>query len=354
MEFTAEMIAQFLGGEVVGNPEAKVSTVVKIEEGVPGGLAFLSNPKYEHYLYETKASIVIVNRSFEPAQHVEATLVKVEDAYACFAKLLELYIANKPQKEGVSSLAFIDSSTQLAEDAYVGEFAVIGSDVKIGKNAKIYPQVFIGDRVKIGDHVTIYPGARILEESVLGNHVTIHPGAVIGADGFGFAPNADGEYDKIPQIGNVILEDYVDIGANTCIDRATMGSTVIRRGAKLDNQIQIWHNASVGRNTVAAAQLGLAGSSKIGDNCMIGGQVGISGHLKIGDNVKIASKSGISNNIPDDGVVMGNPSMPGTQFHRSFAIYRNLPDLSRKVSTLEKEITRLGSLLAEINGSEKK
>ena len=346
MEFTAELIAGFLGGEIVGDPKATVSTLAKIEEGKPGALSFLSNPKYEHYIYETKATIVIVNKSFEPAAPVAATMVKVEDAYSCFAKLLELYIANKPKKEGISTLAAIHPTVALGENAYVGEFAVIGQKARIGANVKIYPQAYVGDNVTIGNNVTLFPGVKIYEECVIKDNVTIHAGSVIGADGFGFAPNEKGEYSKIPQIGNVIIEENVEIGANTCIDRATMGSTVIHHGTKLDNLIQIGHNASVGANTVAAAQLGLAGSSKIGANCMIGGQVGIAGHIAVGDNVKLGSKSGVSNNIADGETYMGYPALPGSKFHRSNAVYRNLPELSLKIHQLEKEIKKLNEQLA--------
>lgn len=340
------MIAGFLGGEIVGNPQASVSTFAKIEEGKPGALSFLANPKYEHYIYQTRSSIVMVAKTFEPTAPVGATLIKVDDPYASFAKLLELYAAHKPQPAGISSLAAIDASSPVGEDTYVGEFAVIGRNVRIGKNVKIYPQVYVGDHVSLGDNVTIFPGAKVFEQCVLGNNVVINAGAVIGADGFGFAPDEKGEYHKIPQLGNVVLEDNVDIGANTCVDRATMGSTVIRRGTKLDNLIQIGHNAVVGSNTVAASQFGLAGSSKVGDNCMIGGQVGVAGHLTIGNNVKLASKSGVSNSIPDGEVYMGSPAMPGIKYHRSFAVYRSLPELSAKVRQLEKQIEKLNAQLA--------
>ena len=346
MEFTAELIAGFLGGEIVGDPKAVVTSLAKIEEGKPGTLAFLSNPKYEHYIYDTQASIVIVNKSFEPAAPVAATMVKVEDAYSCFAKLLELYVANKPQKTGISPLASVDPSAAVGEGAYIGAYAVVEQGVKTGENCKIYPQVYLGDGVRLGDNVTLYPGVKIYEACVVGNNVTIHAGSVIGADGFGFAPDEKGEFHKIPQIGNVRIEDDVEIGANTCIDRATMGSTVIHKGVKLDNLIQIGHNVTVGANTVAASQLGVAGSSKVGAGCMLGGQVGIAGHLTIGDGVKLASKSGISNNIPDGETYMGNPAMPGIKFHRSYAVFRNLPDLSVKVRRLEKELEKLKAQLS--------
>ena len=349
MEFTAELIAGYLGGEIAGDPKAVVTKLAKIEEGEAGALAFLANPKYEHYIYDTKATIVIVNRSFEPTAPVAATMIRVDDAYSCFAKLLELYVANKPRKKGVSPLAAIDASATLGDEAYVGEFAVIGANVRLGKNCQIYPHVYVGDNVRLGNNVQLFPGVKIYEQCEIGDNVTIHAGSVIGADGFGFAPDDKGAYHKIPQIGNVRIESDVEIGANTCIDRATMGSTVIRRGVKLDNLIQIGHNVTVGENTVAASQVGVAGSSKVGANCMFGGQVGIAGHLTVGDRVKIASKSGVSNSIPEGETYMGSPAMPGIKYHRSHAVFRNLPDLSYKVRQLEKELAKLSA-----NGSAKR
>ncbi len=341
MEFTAEMIAAFLSGEVVGDKDIKVWTIAKIEEGAPGSLSFLSNAKYEHYIYDTNASIVIVNSSFEPTAPIKATLIKVEDAYSCFAKLLELYAANKPQKKGISEKASISDSAILGEDCYVGEFAVIGDNVKIGNNCKIYPQVFIDTNVVIGDNVTLYSGVKIYDETNIGNRVIIHAGSIIGADGFGFAPNEKGEFSKIPQIGNVVLEDDVEIGANTCVDRATMGSTLIKKGVKLDNQIQIGHNVVIGENTVCAAQVGIAGSTKVGSNCMMGGQVGLAGHINIGDKVQLGSKAGISNSIADGEVHMGYPSLPLSKFSRSNAVYRNLPSLSSDVHQIKKDIAKI-------------
>lgn len=341
MEFTAEMIAGFLGGEVVGDPAAKVNTIAKIEEGKPGALSFLSNPKYEHFIYDSDSTIVIVNKSFEPKQAVKATMIKVDDAYACFAKLLELYEASKPKKTGISEKASISESATLGENCYVGDFAVIGDGVKIGDNCQIYPQVYVGDRVKTGDNVTLFPGAKIYGDCVLGNNVTVNSNSTIGADGFGWAPNPDGTYSKIPQLGNVILEDNVDIGANTCVDRATMGSTVIKKGVKLDNLIQVGHNCVIGHDTVCAAQAGIAGSSKVGSNCMIGGQVGITGHITIGDRVKIGSKSGVSKNVPDNDFLMGYPSQQIMKFNRSNAVYRQLPELSADVHKLKKQMLEL-------------
>lgn len=341
MEFTAEMIAEFLGGSVVGDANAKVWTMSKIEEGSEGSLAFLANPKYEHFIYDSNATIVIVNRSFEPTAAVKATMVKVDDAYGCFAKLLELYVANKPKKQGISPKSSINESAQLGSECYVGEFTVIDAGASVGDGAAIYPQVYIGERVKIGKNVTIYAGAKIYEDCVLGDNVVIHSGCVIGADGFGFAPDANGVFSKIPQIGNVVLESDVEVGANSCIDRATMGSTVIKKGVKLDNLIQIGHNVVVGENTVCAAQVGIAGSTKVGRNVMMGGQVGIAGHLTIGDRVQLGSQSGVGNNIDPDTVVLGSPCLPGTRYHRANAVFRNLPELSVKVSSLEKQLKKL-------------
>lgn len=341
MEFSAEMIAAFLDGEIVGNKDAKVTTMAKIEEGTSGALSFLSNTKYEHYIYTTDATIVITNKTFEPSEPVKATLIKVENAYSCFAKLLELYVANKPQKVGISPKSSISETAQLGEECYVGEFAVIGDNVKIGNNAKIYPQVYVGDGVVIGNNVTLGSGVKIYEGCVVGNNVIMHANVVVGADGFGFAPNEKGEFIKIPQIGNVIIEDNVDLGANTCVDRATMGSTIIKKGVKLDNQIQIGHNVVVGENTVCAAQVGISGSTKIGANCVLGGQVGVAGHLVLGDGVQIGSKSGISNNIAAGEIHMGYPSMPIRKFQRVTAVYRNLLTVNSDVNQMKRDIAKL-------------
>lgn len=338
MQFTAETIAEFLGGRVDGDPQAVVSTFAKIEEGCAGALSFLANPKYEHYIYDTLSSIVVVSESFTPSQPVKATLIRVADAYASFASLLELYAASKPRRVGISEKASIDSSAQMGGECYVGDFAVIDRGAKIGNGVQIFPHAYIGEGVEIGDGVTVNSGVKIYEGCKIGNNVILHAGCVIGADGFGFAPNEKGEYTKIPQIGNVVIEDDVEVGANTCIDRATMGSTRICRGVKLDNLIQIGHNVVVGSNTVAASQVGIAGSSKVGEHCMIGGQVGIAGHINIGDRVQIGSKSGISNNVPDGVTMMGYPAMQGMSFHRSNAVYRNLPDLQKRIIALEKKV----------------
>ncbi len=336
MEFTAETIAEFLGGTVDGNPQAAVGTFAKIEEGTPGALSFLANPKYEHYIYDTLSTIVVVSDRFTAAQPVAATLIRVADPYASFARLLELYAASFPRREGISDKASIDSSAQIGQRCYAGDFAVIDRGARIGSGVQIFPHAYIGENVEIGDNVTINSGVKIYSGCKIGNNVILHAGCVIGADGFGFAPDGKGGYSKIPQIGNVIIEDDVEVGANTCIDRATMGSTRICRGVKLDNLIQIGHNVVVGENTVAASQVGVAGSTKIGSRCMLGGQVGVAGHIAIGDNVQIGSKSGISNNVPDGVTMMGYPAMPGMSFHRSNAVYRNLPELARRVAALEK------------------
>lgn len=341
MEFSAEMIAGFLGGEIVGDREAKVNTLAKIEEGHEGALSFLANPKYEHYIYESQSTIVIVNKSFTPTAPVKATMIKVDDAYGCFAKLLELYVANKPRKKGVSPKASVAESARLGADCYVGDFAVIDERVTVGDGCQIFPQVYVGEGVKIGNNVTVNAGVKIYEGCVIGDNVILHAGCVIGADGFGFAPNAEGRFDKIPQIGNVVIEDDVEIGANTCVDRATMGSTFIRRGVKLDNLIQIGHNVQIGENTVSSAQTGIAGTSKVGRNCILAGQVGIADHVVIGDRVKIGSKSGLDKDVPDDEIRFGYPALPGMQYHRSAAVFKRLPELEKQVRALEKRLAEL-------------
>ncbi len=341
MEFTAEMIAGLLGGEVVGDKNAAVHTVSSIEEGRAGALAYLVNPKYEPFIYTTGASIVLVDRSFEPKQPVAATLVKVDDAGACVLKLLEMYNAAKPRKQGISRLASISERASVGADCYVGDFAVIEAGAEVGAGCQIYPQVYVGDGVKIGEGTKIYPGVKIYEGCRIGRNCILHAGAVIGADGFGFAPNAAGGFDKIPQLGNVVIEDDVEIGANTCIDRAKTDSTIIRRGVKLDNLIQVGHNVQIGENTVSSAQTGIAGTSRVGRNCFLAGQVGVADHVTIGDRVKIGSKSGIDKDIPDGEVRMGYPALPGLLFHRSQAVVKNLPELSRRVDRMERAVDEL-------------
>ena len=341
MEFTAEMIAGFLGGEVVGDKLAAVHTVSSIEQGKAGSLAYLTNPKYEPYLYTTGASIVLVDKSFTPSQPVTATLVKVDDAGACVVKLLEMYNAAKPRRTGISAHASISEKAAVGENCYVGDFAVIEEGAKIGAGCQIYPQVYVGTGVEIGEGTTLYPGVKVYEGCKIGSRCILHAGAVIGADGFGFMPNAAGGFDKIPQLGNVVIEDDVEIGANTCIDRAKTDSTVIRHGVKLDNLIQIGHNVQIGEHTVSSAQTGIAGTSKVGRNCFLAGQVGIADHVTVGDRVKIGSKSGIDKNVPDGEVRLGYPALPGMQYHRASAVFKNLPELVRRVAELEKTIEKL-------------
>lgn len=341
MKFSAEMIAGLLSGDVVGNKDVLVHTISSIEEGKEGSMAYLTNPKYEQYLYTTGASIVLCNRSFEPSQPVNATLIKVDDANLAILQLLEMYNAMRPKKSGISKMCHIAEGAEVAEDCYVGEFAVIEPKAKVGKDCQIFPQVYIGDGVEIGEDTIIYPGVKIYQGCKIGSRCIIHAGVVIGADGFGFAPKPDGSFAKIPQLGNVIIEDDVEIGANTCIDRAKTDSTIIRRGVKLDNLIQIGHNVQIGENTVSSAQMGIAGTSKVGKNCFLAGQVGIADHVVIGDRVKIGSQSGIDKNVPDDETRFGYPALPGMQFHRSSAIFKTLPELARRVGSLEKEISKL-------------
>ncbi|MBT8179874.1 MAG: UDP-3-O-(3-hydroxymyristoyl)glucosamine N-acyltransferase [Eudoraea sp.] len=336
MKFTASQIAGILEGVVVGDPEIAVHELAKIEEGKKGSLTFLANPKYTPFIYSTKASITIVNKDFEPEQEISTTLIKVEDAYKSFSKLLEYYNQVKNNKIGIESPVFISDTAKYGKDLYMGAFSYLGNNVQLGDNAKIYPNVYIGDNVKIGDNVMIFAGAKIYSESVIGNNCVIHSGAIIGADGFGFTPNQDGEYSKVPQTGNVILEDNVDVGAGTTIDRATLGSTVLRKGVKLDNQIQIAHNVEIGDHTAIAAQTGIAGSTKIGKNCMIGGQVGIVGHITIGDRVKIQAQSGITRNVKDDEVLQGSPALNYSDFNKSYVHFKNLSKLVNKIDEIEK------------------
>jgi UDP-3-O-[3-hydroxymyristoyl] glucosamine N-acyltransferase len=337
MKFTAEQIAEILEGEIVGNPQVEVFKLSKIEEGEEGALTFLANPKYTPHIYSTKASITIVNSDFEPEESITTTLIKVEDAYKSFSKLLEYYNQVKLNKFGIEQPSSIASSSILGKDVYVGAFTYIGENVVIGDNVKIFPGCYIGDNNKIGDNTVVFAGAKIYSECIIGKHCVINSGAIIGADGFGFAPNEDGEYSKVPQIGNVILEDFVDVGAATTIDRATLGSTIIRRGVKLDNQIQIAHNVEIGKNTVIAAQTGIAGSTKIGENCQIGGQVGFAGHLVIGNGVKIQAQSGIGKNIKDNEVLQGSPAFGYGDWNKSYVYFKNLPKIVKTINELEKK-----------------
>jgi len=338
MKFTAEQIAGILEGTVVGDPNIEVFKLSKIEEGSKGSLSFLSNDKYTPYIYKTEASITIVNSDFEPEKPITTTLIKVEDAYEGFSKLLEYYNQIKLNKFGIEQPCFISETTKTPENIYIGAFAYIGSNVEIGENVKIFPNAYIGDNVKLGDNTIVFAGGKVYSDCIIGNNCVINSGAIIGADGFGFAPSKAGEYSKIPQIGNVILEDYVDVGAGTTIDRATMGSTIIRSGVKLDNQIQIAHNVEIGKNTVIAAQTGVAGSTKIGAGCLIGGQVGIAGHLVIGNNVRVQAQSGIGRNVKDNEILQGSPSFGYSDWSKSYVHFKNLPKLVKTIDKLEKKV----------------
>jgi UDP-3-O-[3-hydroxymyristoyl] glucosamine N-acyltransferase len=342
MEFTAATIAGFLKGEVEGDPGIVVNTIAKIEEGHQGALSFLANPKYEHYIYSTKSSIVLVNKDFAPSSKVEATLIRVENAYDAFASLMQLVDQARPRKKGIHPTAIIEPSAKIGTDAYIGAYAYIGENCIIGDNCSVYPHVYIGDNSRMGNNCTLNPGVRIYHDCVLGAGVIIHAGTVIGSDGFGFAPQSENEFMKIPQLGNVVLEDHVEIGANVTIDRATMGSTIIRKGVKLDNLIQIGHNVEVGENTVMAAQTGISGSTKVGKNCMFGGQVGLSGHIKIADGTKIGAQSGVGGDVKNENsILLGYPAIDHRDFLRCAVIFKKLPELKIKVEALEKEINFL-------------
>ncbi|MCJ7466074.1 MAG: UDP-3-O-(3-hydroxymyristoyl)glucosamine N-acyltransferase [Maribacter sp.] len=337
MVFTAGQIAGILDGEVEGNPEIAVHKLAKIEEGEMGSLTFLANPKYTSFIYTTKASITIVNKDFIPDQDLSTTLIKVDDAYDSFSKLLEYYDRVKSNKLGIENPVFMSETASYGADFYMGAFSYLGNNVTIGNNVKIYPNVYIGDNVSISDNVVIFAGAKIYSETVIGKNCVVHSGVIIGADGFGFSPNKNGSFKKIPQTGNVILEDDVDIGAGTTIDRATLGSTILRKGVKLDNQIQIAHNVEIGEHTVIAAQTGIAGSTKIGKRCMIGGQVGIVGHITIGDNVKIQAQSGIGRNVKANEVLQGSPALNYGDYNKSYVHFKNLPKILNRIDKLEKK-----------------
>lgn len=343
MEFTAEQIAGILKGDVVGDAQATVTGLAKIEEGTPKSLSFLANPKYEEHIYTTASTICIVNRTFSPTKTLPSTLtlVKVDDAHACFAKLLEVYDQMTKKQPQIEQPSFIAPSASIGEGLYLGAFAYIGEGAKIGKNATIYPQAYIGDNVTIGDNCTVHPGAKIYQDCVIGNNCTIHAGTVIGADGFGFVPDEKGVFSKIPQIGNVVIEDDVEIGSNTTIDRATLGSTFIRKGVKLDNLIQIAHNVDVGQHSAMAAQAGVAGSAKIGKHVMIGGQAGISGHITIADQTKIVAQSGIPGSVKKAETLMGSPGIPMEDFKKSYFGFRKLPFILTKLQELEQKIKSL-------------
>ena len=337
MEFSAKQIAELLNGKIIGDSDIKVSSVSKIEEGFAGSLSFLANPKYIQYLYTTKSSIVLINNSFNPEKEVQSTLIKVEDAYQAFASLLEIYSQQKSHKEGISAASIIEESAKIGEHVYIGANSYIGVNSVIGDQTKIYPNTYIGDNVKIGNKVTVFSGVNIYSDCIIKNGCVFHSGVVVGSDGFGFAPKNASEFKKVPQIGNVIIEDNVEIGANTTIDRATLGSTILRKGVKLDNLIQVAHNVEIGENTVIAAQTGIAGSTKIGKNCMIGGQVAIAGHLTIADNVKAGAKAGIAQSVKEEGVILqGIPAIGMRNFYRSAAVFKILPEIKRQIDKFER------------------
>lgn len=340
MEFTAEQIARYVNGTVEGDAGVTVNTFAKIEEGRKGALSFLSNPKYSHYLYSTESSIVLIGKDFHLESPVKATLIRVDNAYECVARLLQLYESSKPRKTGIDRLASVAQSAKIGKDVYIGPFACIGEEAVVGDGTQIYPHTVVGDNVRIGSNCILYPNVTIYEGCRLANNITIHAGTVIGADGFGFAPGADG-YDKIPQIGIVTIEDNVEIGANTCVDRSTMGSTVIRKGVKVDNLVQIAHNVEVGENTVMSAQVGVAGSTKIGSWCMFGGQVGLAGHISIGDKTSLGAQSGVPGNIKGNQTLIGTPPMEPKSYFKSQAIFRKLPEMYKELNELKKQIEEL-------------
>jgi UDP-3-O-[3-hydroxymyristoyl] glucosamine N-acyltransferase len=343
MEFTAKQIAELIQGRVEGDENATISTFAKIEEGTPGAISFLSNPKYTHFIYETKSSVVLINEDVELEKPVSATLIRVENAYESVAKLLQFYESMKPAKKGIDPLAFISPKAKVGEDVYVGAFACISDGAVIGNGTQIYPHTVIGDDVTIGEKCLLYPNVTIYQGCKLGNNVTIHAGSVIGADGFGFAPNPDG-YDKIPQIGIVVIEDNVEIGANTCVDRSTMGETIIHKGVKLDNLIQVAHNCEIGENTVMSAQAGMAGSTKIGAWCMAGGQAGFAGHIHVADKTFIGAQCGVISNTKGNGQqLIGSPAMDTKVFFKAKALYSKLPEMYRQIAALQKEIEELKS-----------
>jgi len=340
MEFTAQQIAEVLKGTIEGDHTTKVSTFAKIEEGIPGSLTFLANPKYAHFIYETQASVVLVNNDFVPDKPIQATLIRVANAYSSLAVLLNMVEQAKPKKNGIDPTAFIAVSAQIDDTCYIGNFAYIGENCKIGKNCMIYPYAYIGDHTIIDDDTIVYPHVSIYQGCKIGKRCIIHSGAVIGSDGFGFAPEGE-SYSKIPQMGNVIIEDDVEIGANTTIDRAVMGSTIIRRGVKLDNLVQIAHNVEVGENTVMAAQVGIAGSVKIGRHCMFGGQVGLSGHITVADNVTFGAQAGVISSVKEETTLLGAPAINAKNFMRSSAVFGRLPDMYRAMGQMQREIEEL-------------
>ena len=340
MEFSAKQIAEYIQGIIVGDENATVHTFAKIEEGMPGALSFLSNPKYTHYIYDTQSTIVLVNKDFVPEQEVKATLIKVDNAYESLAKLLTLYEMSKPKKTGIDPLAYIAPTAKIGKDVYIAPFACVADGAEIGDNTLLHPHATVGSHAKVGNNCTLYPHATVYHDCRIGNNCILHAGCVIGADGFGFAPSSEG-YEKIPQIGIAIIEDDVEIGANTCVDRATMGATVIHKGVKLDNLIQIAHNVEVGSHTVMASQVGIAGSTKVGEWCMFGGQVGLAGHIKVGDKVGIGAQAGVPGNIKSNEKIMGTPAINAKNFMKSSAVYKKLPEMYAALNSMQKEIEEL-------------
>ena len=338
--FSAKQIAEFIQGTIVGDENATVHTFAKIEEGIPGAISFLSNPKYTSYIYDTQSSIVLVNKDFEPEREVKATLIKVDNAYESLAKLMTLYEQSHPKRTGIDPLAYVAPTAKIGENVYLAPFACVGDNAEIGDNTELHPHATVGRNAKVGNNCILYTNSNVYHDCIVGNNCILHSGSVIGADGFGFAPTPNG-YDKIPQIGIAILEDDVEIGANTCVDRATMGATIIRKGVKLDNLIQVAHNVEIGSNTVIASQTGIAGSTKVGEWCMFGGQVGIAGHIKIGDKVNLGAQSGVPGSIKSGQSLIGTPPIEMKNFFKSSAVFKKLPEMYMELNNLKKELEEL-------------
>lgn len=340
MKFSAKQIAEFIQGTIVGDENATVHTFAKIEEGIPGAISFLSNPKYTSYIYDTQSSIVLVNRDFEPEREIKATLIKVDNAYESLAKLMTLYEQSHPKRTGIDSLAYVAPTAKIGENVYLAPFACVGDHAEVGDNTELHPHATVGRNAKVGKNCILYTNSNVYHDCIVGDNCILHSGSVIGADGFGFAPTPNG-YDKIPQIGIAILEDDVEIGANTCVDRATMGATIIRKGVKLDNLIQVAHNVEIGSNTVIASQTGIAGSTKVGEWCMFGGQVGIAGHIKIGDKVNLGAQSGVPGSIKSGQSLIGTPPIEMKNFFKSSAVFKKLPEMYMELNNLKKELEEL-------------
>ena len=340
MEFSAKQIAEFIQGTIVGDENATVHTFAKIEEGIPGAISFLSNPKYTNYIYETQSSIVLVNKDFKPEKAISATLIKVDNAYESLAKLMTLYEQSQPKRVGIHPLAYVSPTAKIGENVYLAPFACVGDNAEIGDGTELHPHATVGRGAKVGKNCILYTNCNVYHDCRVGNNCILHSGCVIGADGFGFAPSPEG-YEKIPQIGIAILEDNVEIGANTCVDRATMGATIIRKGVKLDNLIQIAHNVEVGSNTVMASQVGIAGSTKVGEWCMFGGQVGLAGHIKVGNKVNLGAQSGVPGNIKDGQSLIGTPPIELKNYFKSSVLFKKLPEMATELNNLKKELEEL-------------